>query len=60
MDKNRDKLENYTETLIDAVNELISTSSSSAIKNKRFQKKLEDHVWKYYRAEVLKSTMFSQ
>ena len=60
MEKNKDKFKNYTETIINAVNELISTSSSSTIKNKRFLKKISDHVWKYYRAEMVKSEMFSK
>ena len=60
MEKNKEKFKNYTETIINAVNELINTSSSSAIKNKRFQKKINDLVWKYYRAEMVKSEMFSK
>ncbi|MHA1104489.1 MAG: hypothetical protein ACTSPN_02080 [Promethearchaeota archaeon] len=58
--KNREKFYKYTETIIEAVNELISTSSSSALKSKRFQKKINDLVWKYYNAEMLKSDIFSK
>ena len=59
MEKNREKFKNYTETIIGAVNDLISTSFSSALKSKRFQKKIDELIWKYYRAEMLKSEMFS-
>ena len=60
IDKNREKLKSYTETLIDAVNDLIRITPTKSLKHERFQKKLEAYVWKYYRAEVLKATMFSQ
>lgn len=59
MEKKREKFKNYTETIINAVIELINTSSVNTIKNKRFPKKLEDIIRNYYRAEILKSDMFS-
>jgi len=60
MEKNREKFRNYTETIINAVNDLISTTSANTIKSKRFQKKIDEHIWKYYRAEMLTSEMFSK
>ena len=60
MEKNREKFRNYTETIINAVNDLFSTNFSSTIKNKRFQKKLDEHIWKYYRAEILTAEWFSK
>ena len=60
MEKNREKFYKYTETIINAVNELISTTSASTMKSKRFQKKIDELIWKYHRAEMLKSEMFSK
>ncbi len=59
MEKYREKIKVYTETIINAVNELISTTSSSNLKHKRFHKKLEELIWQYYRNEMLKSEMFT-
>jgi len=30
------------------------------MKSKRFQKKIDELIWKYHRAEMLKSEMFSK
>lgn len=60
VEKNREKFRNYTETIIDAVNDLISTTSANTMKSKLFQKKIDELIWKYYRAEMLKSEMFSK
>jgi len=59
IEKNQEKFKNYTETIIDAVKELISRTPVNVIKNKRFNKKLEELILKYYRVEMLKSQMFS-
>jgi len=58
MEKYREKIKKYTETIIDAVKELISTTSSSNIKKKRFQKKIADLIWKYYSDEMFETEMF--
>lgn len=60
MDKNREKYKNYTETILTDIKDLIATTPINAIKNKRFQKKIDDHIWTFYRAEMLKSEMFSK
>ncbi len=59
VEKNREKFRNYTDTIIDAVKELISKTPVNVIKNKRFNKKLEELIWTEYRVEMFKSQMFS-
>jgi hypothetical protein len=50
----REKFKSYTETLIAQFKALIENTSATAIKNKRFQKRIEDTIWGYFRAEMLK------
>ena len=60
LDTIREKLRSYTETLINTFIDLIEHTSATAIKNKRFQKRIEDTIWGYFKAEMLKYEWFSK
>ena len=59
-DKIRKKFKAYTETIILALSKLISDPSSKDLTNERFQKRIYDTIWKYYRSEILKYEVFSK
>jgi poly(A) polymerase Pap1 len=59
-EKIRDKFKVYTETIIIALNDLIMDIPVKTLSSKRFQKKMYDMIWKYYRSEVLKYDIFSK
>jgi len=58
--KIRDKFKAYTETIILAISNLITDAPVKTLSGKRFQKKMYDMIWKYYRSEVLKYEVFSK
>jgi len=58
--KINDKFKAYTETLILAISNLITDVPVKTLSNKRFQKRMYDMIWKYYRSEVLKYDIFSK
>ena len=59
-EKIRDKFKVYTETIILALSDLIMDIPVKTLSSKRFQKKMYDMIWKYYRSEVLKYDIFSK
>jgi len=59
-EKIRDKFKVYTETIILALNDLLTDTPVKTLSSKRFQKKIYDMIWKYYRSEVLKYEVFSK
>jgi predicted transcriptional regulator len=58
--KIREKFRTYTEALILSVNNLITKTPTKTLSSQRFQKKVYDTIWKYYRAEILKYEVFSK
>ncbi|GAG80420.1 unnamed protein product, partial [marine sediment metagenome] len=58
--KIREKFRTYTEALILSVNDLITKTPTKTLSSQRFQKKVHDTIWKYYRAEILKYEVFSK
>ena len=60
LDTIREKLRSYTETLIDTFIELIENTPATAIRSKRFLKRIEDTIWGYFKAEMLKYEWFSR
>ena len=58
--KIREKFKNYTENLILSINDLINNTPAKNLSSQRFQKKVYDTMWKYYRAEILKYEVFSK
>jgi len=59
VEKIREKFRAYTETVILSINNLLVNESIKTLNSKRFQKKLNETIWKYYRAEMLKSQIFN-
>lgn len=59
-EKIREKFKAYTETIILALNDLIKDTSTKTLSSQRFQKKIYDTIWKYFRAEILKYEVFSK
>jgi len=60
VEKIREKFRAYTETVILSINNLLVNEPVKSLNSKRFQKKLYDTIWKYFRAEMLKYEMFSK
>jgi len=58
-EKIREKFRAYTETVLLSINNLLVNEPVKTLKSKRFQKKLYDTIWKYFRAEMLKYEIFS-
>lgn len=56
----REKFKNYTELLIEEVKDLIKDASVGIIKKKRFLKTVENRLWTYFKAEMLKYEFFSR
>jgi hypothetical protein len=59
-EKIREKFKSYTETIILALNDLITDTSVKTLSTKQFQKKMYETIWKYFRAEILKYEVFSK
>ncbi|NVM17129.1 MAG: hypothetical protein HWN80_05385 [Candidatus Lokiarchaeota archaeon] len=59
-EKIRDKFKVYTETIILALNDLINSTPVKTLNSQRFQKKIYDTIWKYFRSEILKYEVFSK
>jgi len=60
VEKIREKFRAFTENIILSVNSLLVNEPVKTLKSKRFQKKLNDLIWRYFRAEMLKYEMFSK
>ena len=59
-EKVREKFKAYTETIILALNTLIKEAPAKTLSSQRFQKKMKDTIWKYFRSEILKYEVFSK
>jgi len=59
-EKIREKFKKYTETIILAINDLIADIPVKTLSSKRFQRKIYDTIWKYFRSEMLKYEVFSK
>jgi len=59
-EKIRDKFKAFTETIILTLKDLITDAPVKTLSSKRFQTKIYDMIWKYYRSEVLKYEVFSK
>jgi hypothetical protein len=60
VEKIREKFRVYTENVILSINNLLVNEPVKTLNSKRFQKKLNDMIWRYFRAEMLKYEMFSK
>lgn len=59
-EKLREKFRSYTETILQAINNVLEETPTKSLNNKRIQKKIVDIIWRYFRAEMLKIEMFSK
>lgn len=59
-EKIREKFKGFTETIILALNDLITETSVKTMNTKKLQRKINDTIWRYYRAEILKYEVFSK
>lgn len=59
-EKVREKFKTYTETIILALQDLIAEAPVKSLTSQRFQKKIRDTIWRYFRAEILKYEVFSK
>jgi len=55
----QEKFKTYTEIIIDAIQNLLKKTDLNVIKNEKFQSVINNLIWKYYKAEILKYEMFS-
>jgi hypothetical protein len=60
VEKIREKFRAYTENVIVSISHLLVNEPVKTLNSKRFHKKLNDTIWKYFRAEMLKYEMFSK
>ena len=60
VEKIREKFKAYTENVILSISNLLENEPVKTINSKRFQKKLYDTIFGYFRAEMLKYEMFSK
>ena len=59
VEKIREKFRAYTENVILSISNLLENEPVKSLKSKRFQKKLYDTIFGFFRAEMLKYEMFS-
>ena len=60
VEKIREKFRAYTENVILSISNLLENEPVKTINSKRFQKKLYDTIFGYFRAEMLKYEMFAK
>ena len=60
VEKIREKFRAYTENVMLSISNLLVNEPVKTLNSKRFHKKLNDTIWKYFRAEMLKYEMFSK
>jgi len=60
VEKIREKFRAYTENVILSISHLLVNEPVKSLNSKRFHKKLNDTIWKYFKAEMLKYEMFSK
>ena len=56
----RKKFRSYTETILQAINTVLEDIDTKNLNKKKLQKKITDTMWRYFRAEMLKTEMFSK
>lgn len=59
-EKLMEKFRSYTETILQAINNVLEDTPTKSLNKKKLQKKLIDTIWRYFRAEMLKIEMFSR
>ena len=59
-EKLMEKFRSYTETIIQGINRVLEDTPTKNLNKKKFQRKIGDTIWRYFRAEMLKIEMFSR
>jgi hypothetical protein len=59
-EKIREKFKVYTETIILSIKNLITNTPVKTLSSQRFQRKMNETIMRYYRAEILKYEVFSK
>ncbi len=59
-EKLMEKFRSYTETILQAINNVLEDTPAKNLNKKKLQRKIGDTLWRYFRAEMLKIEMFSK
>ncbi len=59
-EKLREKFRAYTENILQALDTVLEDTPAKNLNKKKLKKKIIDTIWRYFRAEMLKTEMFSQ
>ncbi len=54
------KFRAYTENILQGINHVLEDTPTKNLNKKKFQRKIGDTIWSYFRAEMLKIEMFSK
>jgi len=54
------KFRAYTENILQGINHVLEDTPTKNLNKKKFQRKIGDTIWRYFRAEMLKIEMFSK
>jgi len=54
------KFRTYTETILQVINHVLEDTPAKNLNKKKFERKIGDIIWRYFRAEMLKIEMFSK
>ena len=59
-EKLMEKFRAYTEIILQGINRVLEDTPTKNLNKKKFQRKIGDTIWRYFRAEMLKIEMFSK
>lgn len=59
-EKLMEKFRAYTEIILQGINHVLEDTPTKNLNKKKFQRKIGDTIWRYFRAEMLKIEMFSR
>ena len=59
-EKLMEKFRSYTEIILQGINHVLEDTPTKNLNKKKFQRKIGDTIWRYFRAEMLKIEMFSK
>jgi len=59
-EKLMEKFRAYTEIILQGINHVLEDTPTKNLNKKKFQRKIGDTIWRYFRAEMLKIEMFSK
>ncbi len=59
-EKLMEKFRAYTETILQGINHVLQDTPTKNLNKKKLQRKIEDTIWRYFRAKMLEIEMFSK